>query len=166
MKNFVKEGQKLPLYGIGSYIVCGMTAVTIIGIVLFHYVLKIGILEGFWLLFFGITGGVLIALGLAIWFMGALGSDMDKNIAENQLKTDGIYAWVRNPMYSGLWILLFGFSLMWHNAWLLITPVINWSIMTMVLKCTEEKWLRDLHSDEYIRYLKKVNRCIPWKRRR
>ena len=82
MKNFVKEGQKLPLYGIGPYIVCGMTAVTIIGIALFYYVLKIGILEGFWLLFFRITGGVLIALGLAVWFMGALGSDMDKNIAK------------------------------------------------------------------------------------
>lgn len=166
IKNFVKEGQKLPLYGIGPYIVCGMTAVTIIGIVLFHYVLQIGILDGFWLLFFRITGGVLIALGLAVWWIGALGSDMDKNIAENQLKTDGIYAWVRNPMYSGWWILLFGFSLMWHNAWLLITPVVNWSIMTMVLKRTEEKWLRDLYSDEYIRYLEKVNRCIPWKRRR
>ena len=69
LKNFVKEGQKLPLYGIGPY----------------------------------------------LWYKGALGSDMDNNIAENKLKTTGVYAWVRNPMYSGIWFLITGISLMWHN---------------------------------------------------
>lgn len=44
MKNFVKEGQKLPLYGVGPYIVYGMAGVTIAAIVIFHYILKIGIL--------------------------------------------------------------------------------------------------------------------------
>ena len=34
LKNFVKEGQKLPLYGVGPFIVYGMVMVTIIGIVL------------------------------------------------------------------------------------------------------------------------------------
>jgi len=90
---------------------------------------------------------------------------MDNNIAENKLKTDGIYAWVRNPMYSGWWILITGISLMWANAWILITPVINWMIMTIALKKTEEKWLLDLYGDQYVAYLKQVNRCIPWKRK-
>ncbi len=38
MKNYVKEGQKLPLYGVGPMIVVGMGAVTAIGIVLSAYV--------------------------------------------------------------------------------------------------------------------------------
>ncbi|MCR4617054.1 MAG: isoprenylcysteine carboxylmethyltransferase family protein [Lachnospiraceae bacterium] len=89
---------------------------------------------------------------------------MDDNISENKLKTDGIYAWVRNPMYSGWWILMFGISMMWHNVFLLATPVINWVIMTIVLINTEEKWLLDLYGDQYKEYKKKVNRCIPIKR--
>ena len=89
---------------------------------------------------------------------------MDNNIAENKLKTDGVYAWVRNPMYSGLWILITGISLMWHNAWLLIVPFINWGIMTITLEYTEEKWLLDLYGAAYTEYKERVNRCIPWRR--
>ena len=48
MKNYVKEGQKLPLYGVGPMIVFGMGAVTAIGIILFSYVWKIGVLETPW----------------------------------------------------------------------------------------------------------------------
>ena len=165
MKNYIKEGQKLPLFGVGPYIVYGMAMVTILGIVLFSYVLKVGILHAPWTYFFRVTGGILAVLGAFVWYIGALCSDMDDNIAENKLKTDGIYAWVRNPMYSGWWILITGISLMWVNAWVLITPVINWLIMTVALKNTEEKWLLDLYGDQYTAYLKQVNRCIPWKRK-
>ena len=165
MKNYVRDGQKLPLYGVGPYIVYGMAAVTIVGIILFSYVFKIGILSAPWTWIFRIAGGVLIIAGALIWYIGALRSSMDKNITENELKTDGIYAWVRNPMYSGWWIIITGISLMWANAWILITPVINWMIMTVALKNTEEKWLLDLYGEEYATYLKQVNRCLPWKRK-
>ena len=162
MKNFVKEGQKLPLYGVGPYIVYGMAAVTIACIILFSYVFSIGRLGDPWTMIFRIAGGVFILLGAVIWFIGALRSGMDNNIADNRLKTDGIYAWVRNPMYSGWWIMITGVSMMWANAWVLISPFINWTIMTIALKNTEEKWLLDLYGDEYAEYKKRVNRCIPW----
>ena len=72
MKNYVKEGQKLPLYGVGPMIVLGMGAVTAIGIILFAYVWKTGILETPWMLLCRIAGALLIVLGLAVWFIGAL----------------------------------------------------------------------------------------------
>lgn len=164
LKNFMKEGQKLPLFGVGPYIVYGMAMVNLIGIFLFGYVFKIGILDSPWILIFRIVGGLLIVLGIAVWFIGALKSDMDESITENKLQTKGIYAWVRNPMYSGWWIALSGIILMWHNIWMLIFPVIDWVIMTVVLINTEEKWLLDLYGDEYAEYKKRVNRCIPWRR--
>lgn len=108
--------------------------------------------------------GLLIVLGIAVWFIGAVKSDMDESITENKLQTKGIYAWVRNPMYSGWWMALSGITLMWHNAWMLILPVIDRAIMTIALINTEEKWLLDLYGDEYAEYKKHVNRCIPWKR--
>ena len=98
MKNFVKEGQKLPLYGVGPYIILGMGAVTLLGIVFFCFVFKIGLLQAPWTVIFRTAGVVLIAAGIAVWLVSAFRSDMDDNIAANRLKTDGIYAWVRNPM--------------------------------------------------------------------
>ncbi len=164
LKNYVKEGQKLPMFGVGPFIVSGMALVNVIGIVLFGYVFKIGILDWPWTLVFRIVGALLIVLGIAIWFIGAVKSGMDESITENKLQTKGIYAWVRNPMYSGMWILLSGILLMWHNVCLLAFPVIDWAIMTIALINTEEKWLLNLYGEEYAEYKKHVNRCIPWKR--
>ena len=162
MKNYVKKGQKMPLYGIGQMIVFAMGAVTVIGIILFSYVWKIGVLETPWVLLCRIAGVLLIVLGLTVWFIGALRSDMDASIAENRLVTCGIYAWVRNPMYSGWWMLFAGICLQWHNVWVLLTVPVNWAILTVTLKYTEEKWLLDLHRQDYADYMKRVNRCIPW----
>ena len=162
LKNYMKEGQKLPLFGVGPYIVYGMAMVNVIGIILLGYVFKIGILGKPWIYVFRIVGIMFIVVGGLIWFIGALRSDMDESITENKLQTKGIYAWVRNPMYSGWWILLSGITLMWHNAWMLILPVIDWMIMTVALIGTEEKWLHDLYGKEYDDYKKRVNRCVPW----
>ena len=151
------------MYGIGPYLVYGMAILTAIAIFLCSYVFKIGILNGIWVWIFRIAGILLIILGSVIWFTGALKSGMDENIADNKLKTDGIYAWVRNPMYTGIWFVVTGISLLWHNIFLLPVFFINWTVMTAVLKRTEEKWLLDLYGDEYSEYIAQVNRCIPWK---
>ena len=50
LKNYNKEGQKLPLFGIGPYMIFGMGVVTLMGIVLFGYILKIGVLEAPWII--------------------------------------------------------------------------------------------------------------------
>ena len=160
----MSKKEHLPIFGIGPVLVAGMAIVDTVAIVLFCYVFKFGTLSGVpaWLL--RIIGIALIIMGLIVWFIGAMRSGMDDNIKENRLKTDGIYAWVRNPMYSGWWMLITGISLLWHNVFLIPVFFINWGIMTIVLKTTEEKWLRDLYGKEYEDYCKRVNRCIPWKR--
>ena len=162
LKNYSKEGQKLPMFGIGPYLIYGIVFLNAVVIFLTSYVFKTGLLEGTWVWIFRIAGGFISAFGIFIWFIGAMRSGMDKNITENVLKTDGIYSWVRNPMYTGCWFIIIGASFMWHN-WLLIPMIlVDWLIMTIVLKNTEEKWLLDLYGEEYAEYKKHVNRCIPW----
>ena len=164
LKNYTKEGQKLPMFGIGPYLIYGIAFLNAVVIILTFYVFKIGILEGIWILVFRIMAILLIIIGIVIWFIGAVRSGMDKNITENKLKTDGIYAWVRNPMYSGCWFIIVGVTFMWHNILLVPMIFVDWMILTVVLKNTEEKWLLDLYGEEYEEYKKRVNRCIPWKR--
>ena len=132
------------------------------GIILSIFVFKFGILEGIWTWVFRITGILLILAGIAVWYISAVRSNMDESITENKLQTGGIYAWVRNPMYSGWWMLISGKGLMWHNYMIIPFYFINWLILTIVLKNTEEKWLADLYGQEYTDYKKRVNRCIPW----
>ena len=165
LKNYMKEGQKLPIFGIGPSLIGGVGAFTALGIILTGYIFKVGILSGSIVWAFRIPGVVCMTLGFGIWYLGAWRSGIEEDIAENKLKTDGIYAWVRNPMYSGWWIALTGISLMWHNAWMIPVVFVDWGIMTIVLMHTEEKWLADLYGAEYEEYKKHVNRCIPWKRR-
>ena len=160
----MKENSHLPIFGIGPFLVAGMVIVAAATVVIFCYVCKIGTCSGLPAVLFCAVGIVVTITGIVIWFNGAMRSDMDENIKENRLKTNGIYAWVRNPMYSGLWFLISGVSLMWHNVFLIPVIFINWCMMTVVLKNTEEKWLRDLYGQEYEDYCKRVNRCIPWKR--
>jgi len=161
----MREKEHLPIFGIGPFLVVGMAVVAAAAIVIFYYGLKLGTLSGFPAALLTAIGIALIIAGLIVWFIGAVRSGMDDNIKDNRLKTDGIYAWVRNPMYSGWWMLITGISLMWHNVFLIPVIAINWGIMTVVLKETEEKWLHELYGQEYEEYCKCVNRCIPFKRK-
>jgi len=166
IKKYANENQKLPLFGIGPFLIMVIALITLVGILMSDNVLEAGILSGVWIIVFRIVGAVLIVFGIVVWYIGAVRSGMDDNITGNILKTDGIYAWVRNPMYSGWWFFIIGISLMWHNVLLIVAIPINWCIMTIVLKNTEEKWLVDLYGEEYAEYKKSVNRCIPWKRKK
>ncbi|SFW27814.1 methyltransferase family protein [Ruminococcus flavefaciens] len=161
----MKNKEHLPIFGIGPFLVVGMAVVAAIAIAVFSYVLHLGTVSVFPATMLIAIGIALIIAGLIVWFIGAVRSGMDDNIKENCLKTNGIYAWVRNPMYSGWWMLITGISLMWRNIFLIPVIVINWGIMTVVLKATEEKWLHELYGQEYDDYCKCVNRCIPFKRK-
>ena len=163
--NFKKEGQKLPLFGIGPLLIWGIGLLTLVGIILTYSILKTGTVQGNGVVVFRTVGVILIIAGLVIWYVGALRSGMDESITENKLNTSGIYAWVRNPMYSGWWFMITGISLEWHNLWLLILIPVNWMILTITLINTEEKWLLDVYGEPYAQYKKNVNRLIPWKRK-
>ncbi|MCR5771709.1 MAG: isoprenylcysteine carboxylmethyltransferase family protein [Butyrivibrio sp.] len=161
LKNYTKKEQKLPLFGIGPALMLGIGAFSAVSMILAVYVFKIGELPGIWIIISRIIGAVFIMLGVLIWFFGAVKSDIDDNIIDNRLSTNGIFAYVRNPMYSGIWMMITGISCMWHNLFAIPVFLINWLILTVVLKQTEEKWLLSLHGAEYEEYKKHVNRLIP-----
>lgn len=78
------------------------------------------------------------------------------------LSVTGVYSIVRNPCYSGIMLMCMGMLFMAHNLCLLSLPFVYWLAMTILMKCSEEKWLLDLYGQEYALYCKRVNRCIPW----
>lgn len=160
-----KENGHLPVYGVGPYYGGAIIAMTIIGIILsVTGTLESGIITGMILKFLLIgIGACLVVAGFLVWKPAALGKNsIDGYIESNTLCTTGIYRIVRNPCYSGIMLACTGAILMAHNLWLLILPVVYWLLMTVLMKCTEEKWLTQQYGQEYIDYCKRVHRCIPW----
>lgn len=158
----MKKQDHLPLMGVGPFIVGGQLIITAGGITLsclgylygeYSAILKTPLL---------ILGVILILLGIVLWYSANFKAKIDEGITNNQLVTTGVYAWVRNPIYSAFFLVCLGAVLISNNPVLLFVPVLNWIYMTIFLKLTEEKWLENLYGAEYLEYCKRVNRCIPW----
>jgi len=109
-----------------------------------------------------LLGFALLLAAAYLYYQAHLRQKLFDHVRQNHLVTTGVYAWVRNPVYSAAMLLCTGLLLMAHNLWLLILPPLFWALMTAMLIPTEEKWLRSLYGQEYVDYCARVNRCIPW----
>ena len=108
-----------------------------------------------------VLGILVILLGIFIWGYAFFHSRIDEGIKNNHLVTDGIYAWCRNPLYTGWMFICIGVSFFAGNLWLLVLPFIFSVLMAIMMKLTEEKWLRNLYGAEYDAYCHRVNRVWP-----
>lgn len=160
-----KEKEHLPLMGIGPVCIAIMFVFTGAGIVLVKSgMLKSGMINN--ALPFIIAGILCIAGGIALWLAAVIGCRIDIKIKSNQLETCGIYAYVRNPIYSAFLFICTGALLFCRNLYLFILPPLFWVYLTIFMKMTEEKWLAKCFGEEYLTYCKQVNRFIPWIRKR
>ena len=64
----------------------------------------------------------------------------------------------------GFLLMIIGITLTLHNMWLLILIPIQWVLLTVVIRITDEKWLYELHGEAYKDYCARVNRWIPIKK--
>lgn len=153
----------LPFLGAGPLIGLGQVMIMAVGILLTRlFDLSFARID-FLKIPFIILGIILIILGIYFDYSAKLKSKLFQNIEQNKLITDGIYAYTRNPVYSGILLDCTGIVLFFNNLLLLFVPVFCWIYMTIFLIRTEEVWLKDLYGQEYEEYCKRVNRCIPWK---
>jgi len=152
----------LPLIGVGPIYVVIIMLMTAAGIC----ISELGLINSGKFTFLSIplavVGMLLIAYGLMLWIFANFHSRLGENIEKNNLITTGVYAYVRNPVYSAFLMLCTGLLLFEDNLWLLILPVIYWIYLTILMKYTEEKWLTKLYGNEYVEYCERVNRCIPF----
>lgn len=163
MNRMEKEKKHLPVFGIGPILCFPMVILSAIAIILSaNGAIPFVITNKPCKIVFGVMGILLIIEGLICFFGADFGGGLVKSIKSNQLKTNGSYAFVRNPCYAVYLLGSAGALMIAHNPILLILPMLFWLEMTIVLKNTEEKWLEELYGQEYIDYCKKVNRCIPW----
>ena len=159
----MKNKKHLPLYGIGPALCYPMAVLSAVGIWLsVKGILPCVIETRAVRIIMLVIGIVLIVEGVLLFFGADLNGNLQENIKQNRLKTNGSYRFVRNPCYCLFLLGCTGALLIAHNLLLLILPPLFYLWMTVILKRTEEKWLAELYGDEYKAYCQKVNRCIPW----
>ena len=159
------EKGTLPIFGVGPIYVISCLILTIGGLSLDYYgFLKPGKIPKAQIFMFTI-GILLIIAGITLWVKSVLLQKIGTEIKKGHLITTGVYSIVRNPIYSAFLFVFTGVLFLACNLYLLSLPFIFWIYLTILMKCTEEKWLKEKFGDEYVMYLQRVNRVIPWFRK-
>jgi protein-S-isoprenylcysteine O-methyltransferase Ste14 len=78
-----------------------------------------------------------------------------------RLIIQGLYRYVRNPMYVGAILVVLSEVIYFHSGWLVVYAVGLWAALHTALVIFEEPQLRHRFGVEYEQYLSAVPRWIP-----
>ena len=82
--------------------------------------------------------------------------------ADHQLVTEGLYSWVRHPIYTSYILLFLGFSTMlssWWGSGLLVVTCVVWFGNRIAI---EERMLEERFGEEYQSYCQQTKRLFPF----
>lgn len=117
-----------------------------------------------WLL---VPGSLVIALGKGIyawtvWDFASFGRGTPLPIdAPKKLVVRGLYRYVRNPMYIGVFLVILGWASMFASGWLLLYALGMGIVIHLFVVGYEEPGLLELFGEEYEAYRAAVNRWLP-----
>ena len=80
---------------------------------------------------------------------------------KTQLVTTGLFAWVRNPIFTFMVISAVGFTAMVPNVWAVAGFTGSIIGIEMQVRFVEEPYLKSVHGEAYQRYLATVGRFLP-----
>ncbi|MDF1855384.1 MAG: methyltransferase [Pseudooceanicola sp.] len=108
----------------------------------------------------GIAAGLLLISGFAIAFFatGRLGWDAAFG-AKQGLKTDGLFAYSRNPIYLATWFGLVGWGLLVPDP-VVIAILAVWGGLYVVAVFLEERWLAETYGADFAAYRKVTPRFL------
>lgn len=106
----------------------------------------------------------LVGETIRLWSVSyAGGPTRTRKVGAPSLVTDGPYSLVRNPLYIGNILHYTGFSLSSGAffPYLTLSTLLYFSIQYTLIVQLEEKTLKDLFAEQYLRYLQRVPRFLP-----
>ncbi len=78
-----------------------------------------------------------------------------------ELKTRGVYARTRNPIYFGILLFWIGLCLTFSNLWLWLCAGVCWVCIELIVRKIEEPYLEKVHGESFRDYATKTNRYLP-----
>ena len=111
-----------------------------------------------------IVGFVLIVLGEAIRLSGVAAAGTvtrRRSRTVQRLVTYGIFAWMRNPLYVGNFLIWMGFTVISGVLWFIPVAVLLFAIEYTLIVRYEEGVLESIFGEEYLRYKARTPRWFP-----
>jgi protein-S-isoprenylcysteine O-methyltransferase Ste14 len=121
---------------------------------------KIGLPD--WVRWLGVGVGVLNTFGI-YWLFSSIGSGITPTSAtrkEHKLVTNGIYRYIRHPLYTFGASMFITFGMMADNWFIALLGVLTFIIMA-IRTPKEEANLIEKFGDEYREYMKRTGRFLP-----
>lgn len=107
-----------------------------------------------------IAGAIMTSVGFVFYVVSA--EAVLKAFKQNKLMTTGVFGICRHPMYGSVIIAIIpGVSLLFGMPLLLLIPVIMYLTFRFKLMKSEEKPLREIFGEEYLKYRADVNAVFP-----
>lgn len=106
-----------------------------------------------------LLGYTIAFLGVGLFAQGW--RQVHKARGENRLMTEGLYAYVRHPQYTGLFIALFGEGIV---HWPTLFSIILFPVIVLVytwLARREERYMLETFGEDYLAYKQQVPMFIP-----
>lgn len=124
-----------------------------------------GDIEGATLLIAVVLGTILVGIGAWLIFSGIRQlnrslSAMPKPVEKGELIEEGVYGYVRHPIYLGLMFVGYGWSVAMDSLAALIVAVV-FTLFLDLKSRREEAWLRDQYP-EYRVYASHTKRFVPY----
>ena len=109
-----------------------------------------------------LAGSCCFGVAAFLFVEAVFGAQIISAIREQNLRTDGVYALTRNPLYAAWLFCYCGLSLFFGNLlMLLLSGACSYFWLVFVIMRTEEPALLNLYGSRYAQYLKSVNRVFP-----
>jgi protein-S-isoprenylcysteine O-methyltransferase Ste14 len=111
-----------------------------------------------------IFGVVLIVLGEAIRLAGVAAAGTvtrRRSRTVQRLVTYGIFAWMRNPLYVGNFLIWIGFIVVSGVLWFIPVAIVLFAIEYTFIVRYEEGVLESIFGEEYLRYKSHTSRWFP-----
>jgi protein-S-isoprenylcysteine O-methyltransferase Ste14 len=161
MLNIFKKKHGMNIVGQGGKIILFMLPSLVVAIWVHMYLPQIAALPAS-ISFIRPVGYLFLLPGLILW--GAAMIQLLTGFPKGILVTNGAYGVVRNPIYSSVtWFILPAVALL-TLTWVYFVPSIFLYIGVLILIGTEEKQLTMAFGKEYIEYIARVDRLIPFKK--
>jgi protein-S-isoprenylcysteine O-methyltransferase Ste14 len=111
-----------------------------------------------------VLGFALIVIGEAIRLGGVAAAGTvtrRRSRTVQRLVTYGIFAWMRNPLYVGNFLIWMGFTVISGVLWFIPVAVVLFAIEYTLIVRYEEGVLESIFGEEYLAYKSRTPRWIP-----
>jgi len=104
--------------------------------------------------------GMIVTVGSQQWMGRSWRVGVDER-DRTELVTRGPFAIVRNPIYTGVTVVVAGLALLVPSVWSLASVAVLVASFEAQTRSVEEPYLIRVHGEAYARYARRVGRFLP-----